>query len=96
MCDGNIFPCILFMHNKDPLGNILKEDFNDIWSSKNWEKYHKIANSCKKCHVFNLCNGGCKGYSLILKGSLDDPDSRCQVENNIIPCCPWETIIINE
>jgi radical SAM protein with 4Fe4S-binding SPASM domain len=60
--DGGILPCSSW---NEPLGNILLENFGDIWFSKRalFLKHKNAAPlSCKACSSFTACQGACPLY----------------------------------
>lgn len=79
--DGSVYPCYLFFRHPDlALGNILKDDFQDIWQHPVLDFFRNFrGNSCPKtgCKLHALCHGGCPALAYIFFGSLDAPDPRC-------------------
>jgi radical SAM protein with 4Fe4S-binding SPASM domain len=60
--DGGILPCSSW---NEPLGNILRENFADVWFSKRalFLKHKNAAPlSCRACSSFNACQGACPLY----------------------------------
>ncbi|MFH2143433.1 MAG: radical SAM protein [Bacteroidota bacterium] len=60
--NGDVLPCASY---DDPVGNMLKTDFSDIWQSDKAKKYRnkELAHSyCKDCDHFHICNGACPLY----------------------------------
>lgn len=59
---GDVLPCSSLF---DPVGNLLKADFREVWSSPRAEHYksknyaHAI---CKACEDFEVCCGACPLY----------------------------------
>lgn len=64
--DGSVYPCDFYVLDQWNLGNINKDDFNQIINSKTAEKFIEISNSlpskCLKCHYLPICRGGCRRY----------------------------------
>jgi radical SAM protein with 4Fe4S-binding SPASM domain len=59
---GDVLPCSSFA---DPVGNILEQDFREIWDSPRARSYrHKeLAHPvCQKCDNLNACHGACPLY----------------------------------
>ncbi|MHA1229192.1 MAG: PqqD family peptide modification chaperone [Candidatus Helarchaeota archaeon] len=59
---GDVLPCSSF---KTGIGNLLKQDFKEIWSNKSalyWRSKEYARPICKKCEYFNLCEGACPLY----------------------------------
>jgi radical SAM protein with 4Fe4S-binding SPASM domain len=60
--DGGVLPCSSW---DEPLGNILAENFGDIWFSRQalFLKYKNAAPvSCRACSSFTACQGACPLY----------------------------------
>lgn len=78
--DGEVFPCVLLPHNGYSLGNVLKQDFKEIWEkSPNWIYYNEARDNheCQKCEFWSLCKGGCLAYCLFFYDSIGK-DPRCK------------------
>ena len=64
---GDVLPCDGFLGRDFKLGNLLKQDLEDIVRGTNYKKFFyavtKIIPYCQKCEWVNLCNGGCSQYS---------------------------------
>jgi radical SAM protein with 4Fe4S-binding SPASM domain len=101
--NGDIKPCVFFQTGNDTiLGNILKDDFEDIWDNnqllwklrtrENLEDY--VVNGkragCGNCPDKYIC-GGCRAraYSYF-DGNVNSPDIGC-IHNKSI----WKTLIRN-
>lgn len=89
---GDVFPCSLFITTDKSLGNVNKQTFETIWAqSPVWSFYSSKINDtkCIKCKLWNLCKGGCPGYSYLFTGNIEKKDPRC--EPNRYPVCPsWK------
>ena len=75
--DGTITPCPSLQLVE--LGNIYKDDIEDIWHNSLWLKNYrelKFINleKCNSCKYFNICRGGCRGIAMSLSGSITSPD----------------------
>lgn len=60
--NGDVLPCASCA---DPVGNLLKQDFNDVWQSIRAARYREKAlahTGCKTCTHFHICNGACPLY----------------------------------
>lgn len=81
MPDGSAYPCYLFFrHEEFKLGNMLEDDFKDIWENPILNFFRRFdKNNCPKvdCELHPRCHGGCPAISLLIYGSLDAPDPRC-------------------
>jgi radical SAM protein with 4Fe4S-binding SPASM domain len=59
---GNVLPCSSL--NK-PIGNILKQNFDDIWFSDSASYYRNMLyapNACKDCSILEICGAACPIY----------------------------------
>ncbi len=60
--NGDILPCASY---DESVGNLLLENFNDIWKNKKvvFFRDKTLAHDiCKKCEHFPICNGACPLY----------------------------------
>jgi radical SAM protein with 4Fe4S-binding SPASM domain len=102
--NGDIKPCVFFPTNKDTvLGNILKDDFEEIWDKhpllwklrirENLEDYIVDGKrvGCGSCPDKYIC-GGCRAraYSYF-NGNVNTPDIGC-IHNKPL----WEKIVGNK
>jgi len=78
---GNVKPDPFF-----PLqvGNVLSEEFTDIWKSENSELLTKlrkhprdISGICKTCNYLNICNGGSRSRANAIHEDLWAEDPSC-------------------
>lgn len=61
-CNGDVLPCSSF---STPVGNLLKQDFSNIWDSLSsiHIRQKKMAPSqCQQCDQLALCHGSCPLY----------------------------------
>lgn len=69
-----------FLHDeKHKMGNLLNNDFDEVWYSgveelnhTNWSKNTK----CKSCSLYKFCGGGCYALANV---SNKDYDMRCSL-----------------
>jgi radical SAM protein with 4Fe4S-binding SPASM domain len=57
--DGTVIPC---QSCTEPLGNILEDDWKDIWSHPKCREFREkgyLPDKCKDCEQVQLCGGGC-------------------------------------
>ncbi|MDH5753790.1 MAG: radical SAM protein [Candidatus Bathyarchaeota archaeon] len=102
--NGDIKPCVFFPTNTDTvLGNILKDDFEEIWDNhpllwklrvrENLEDYmvNRQKVGCESCPDKYIC-GGCRAraYSYF-NGNVNAPDIGC-IHNKPL----WEKIVGNK
>lgn len=92
LANGEVFPCVLFLEiPNSSLGNILKENLEDIWE-KRWKSpyiYRSVRDyNCERCSFFDKCLGGCPPYAYLWEKRIDIRDPRCKYAKNIVPICP--------
>lgn len=82
--DGSVYPSALLsgLPSFKPLGNIKSQSLFEIWNDgfKRWRSYNPNE-QCKKCRHYKICRGGCRTRSLIMTGSMRNPDPCCFVYN---------------
>ena len=57
--DGDVIPCQSYYESA---GNILKDEWSNIWNSELFESIRtrsRVAQTCKACPDLNICGGGC-------------------------------------
>ncbi len=66
------------------IGNILNQDFSDIWSSKSTEllqklRMHprKLSGKCTDCRYLTICNGGSRSRAYAIYGDMWAEDPSC-------------------
>lgn len=78
---GNICPCAFLRH---PIGNIFKEDLNDVWLKneeiKKLRERKKFRGKCGKCKYVFYC-GGCRACAFLKTGNLSRLDPFCWLYN---------------
>lgn len=84
MPDGSVYPCYLFFrHSEFRLGNIVTDDFKNIWSNPILNYFRRFdKNNCTntRCELFSDCHGGCPAVSFLIYNDLNAPDPRCVVK----------------
>jgi pyrroloquinoline quinone biosynthesis protein E len=87
--NGNVFPCVFFAQNSEwSLGNCLSTSLEDVYTNGEWQQYAALTeppSECIGCSSYPICGGGCRGYSLLLKGCAAERDPRC---GDTRPLCP--------
>lgn len=81
--DGSVYPSALLsgLPSCSPFGNLRNASLDGIWNGekfKRWRSYNPNE-KCKKCRHYKVCRGGCRTRSLIMTGSLRNPDPCCFV-----------------
>ncbi len=57
--EGNVLPCQSYFK---PLGNILRDRWEDIWNHKLCREIReglRVKEECSTCQLFHICRGGC-------------------------------------
>ena len=69
---GTVRPCI---HADVEFGNLLYEDFLDIWEKmKFWASPNILPNGCKSCKAVVICEGGCRMSAKLMSGHYNGKD----------------------
>jgi len=83
--EGDIKPDPFF---SEVVGNILRDDFVDVWRDNPNELLQKLRTSpreingkCKDCQFLNICNGGSRSRALAIYNDLWGEDPSCYLEN---------------
>ena len=73
----------------EKIGNILTQDFSDIWTNtpsillqKLREHPRKLEGKCKECRYLDICNGGSRSRAYAIYGDMWAEDPSCYLENN--------------
>ncbi len=73
------------------IGNIIKEDFSDIWSDKPTEVLKKLrvhprelGGRCSSCTYLDICNGGSRSRAYAIYGDLWAEDPSCYLSDELI------------
>ena len=82
---GNVKPDPFFPYT---IGNLLKDDFRDIWSGENSEMLQKLRihpreleGKCKECKYLDICNGGSRSRAWAIYDNLWAQDPSCYLED---------------
>jgi len=85
--DGFVLPCGFLRDLK--CGNILQQEFLDIWKNsptmKNFRKLmyvsiDKVQWKCRRCKLRYKCGGGCRAAAFLTYNDLTAPDPICWLE----------------
>ncbi|MCX6280064.1 MAG: radical SAM protein [Bacteroidetes bacterium] len=80
--NGDVYPCHLLREKEFIIGNILQEEFSDIFdrsrSGKTRVKSYDIP-KCKDCPFVSTCAGGCRASAFFTKGTLAAEDEYCEI-----------------
>jgi len=82
--NGDIYPCAALLTEKFKLGNILTDDFKDLWKkNKLLQSLRNIKNlvegKCSSCSRLDFCRAGCRGIAYTLNNkSFYVSDDSCE------------------
>ncbi len=83
--EGNVKPDPFFPFT---IGNILKEDFSDIWTNDPTDilkelRVHprKLGGECESCQYLTICNGGSRSRAYAIYDDLWAEDPSCYLTN---------------
>ncbi len=86
--EGNVKPDPFFPFT---IGNILKEDFSDIWTNNPTEILEKLrvhprrlGGKCKNCQYLEICNGGSRSRAYAIYDNLWAQDPSCYLTDKEI------------
>ena len=86
--EGNVKPDPFFPQY---IGNILHQDFSDIWTNepvpllqKLREHPRKISGKCSVCDEIDICNGGSRSRAYAIYGDMWAEDPSCYLSENEI------------
>jgi radical SAM protein with 4Fe4S-binding SPASM domain len=86
--EGNVKPDPFF---PKIIGNILNEDFSDIWTKEPTKLLEKlrvhprdISGKCSECDYLNICNGGSRSRAYAIYGDMWAEDPSCYLTNKEI------------
>ncbi|TXT56337.1 MAG: hypothetical protein BAJALOKI2v1_580021 [Promethearchaeota archaeon] len=72
--NGDVLPCQSYFES---VGNLLKDDWKDLWHSKLFESIRNkeyIEPKCEDCELLRVCGGGCPLY-------IDQKKMKCNIAN---------------
>lgn len=92
MVTGDVYPCGLAYNTPLIMGNIMKNNLDDI--SKMAKMNRKFPTECLSCKNVELCRGGAKCYAWMEHRDIKRKDPSC-VNDSIIPSCPFPAIMIS-
>lgn len=85
--NGDCYPCPNTMLPAMKCGNVLTDNFNDIWSNspvlsqlRKISVNRNLSEKCTKCEVKYFCGGGCRGQALQNTGDLYGISPTCEYE----------------
>lgn len=82
---GDVKPDPFFPYT---IGNLLREDFRDIWSGEDSKMLQKLRihpreleGKCKECKYLDICNGGSRSRAWAIYDNLWAQDPSCYLED---------------
>ena len=78
--NGDVYPCHLLKNKEVKLGNIIKDEFDDIFEKSYRLGIRKMSHEiekCKECDFMTTCRGGCKAAAYYKYGDFNREDSIC-------------------
>jgi len=82
---GDVKPDPFFPYT---IGNLLREDFRDIWSGEDNKMLQKLRihpreleGKCKECKYLDICNGGSRSRAWAIYDNLWAQDPSCYLED---------------
>jgi radical SAM protein with 4Fe4S-binding SPASM domain len=86
--EGNVKPDPFFPYT---IGNILTQDFSDIWKNNPSELLTKLRvhpreliGKCQNCQYLNICNGGSRSRAYAIYGNIWSEDPSCYLTEDKI------------
>ncbi len=80
--NGDCYPCDLMKYKQFKMGNILTNNFDEIWHSSAVKEFNKISrktkNKCKSCRYKN-CNTGCLAMNFSEQIPLTEQIPNCEL-----------------
>jgi radical SAM protein with 4Fe4S-binding SPASM domain len=79
--NGDVYPCSFLKAKEHFAGNVLLDDFRDIWANADIfnrlrKKRQKLKGKCNTCRIKNYC-GGCRSVALDQSGDFYGEDRGC-------------------
>lgn len=82
--NGDIYSCPNMMHKKYVIGNVLKDDIENLYYNSPVYRELRSLNvnedyddECKTCEVKHFCGGGCRGVCIANTGNLHGKAIEC-------------------
>ncbi len=88
LADESVIPCTYLREHVAPFGSLREHTFAELWSSDAYRAHRNIApaDPCRRCRLWDICQGGCRAGAVIATGRLDEADPECPiVRGEIIP-----------
>jgi len=85
-CQGNVWPCQVYVDKDFIVGNIKTESIESIFRSgiyrrmfKDCEERENSVSECQSCQWKSFCGGGCSGFAYAEHQTLKKKDFFCEV-----------------
>lgn len=71
---GKVYPCIFLAHDEFLMGDLLSDEFDEIWHSESAEHFREMKRVCT-CEIADFCKGGCPAaaYARYQDATRKDP-----------------------
>lgn len=78
---GDVTPCPMMVGQKFYAGNMLEQNFKEIWNNSPvmnfFRNLPKLKGKCGECHHLNICGGGCRVAAYCSTGDILASDPGC-------------------
>lgn len=79
--NGDVYPCHLLMDERLKIGNLITDEFNEIFQKARDLGIRTMSyeiEKCKDCHFMTTCRGGCKAAAFYAYGNIKREDVLCE------------------
>jgi len=102
--NGDAHACV---HESKTYGNIHEIGLKNVWENMDpWRTDEYIPQDCKECHLFGICDGGCrfvalehtgsmKGFDNLRRGATHLPEYKGGITPNHLDAAKTETFMVN-
>ncbi len=96
---GNMYPCLFLESEEYILGNILKDDLNELFKSEGYHEQIKnmmrksmldTIDKCKDCKVRYFCSDNCPGMNISLFNNIEIREERCKQMKPYLAKVVWD------
>ena len=76
--DGRVFPCHLLHNEELQLGDLNRDDIDDIWSRSPYRKNSvDDIDECRNCEIRYLCGAPCRARAYFVTDNIFNKDPMC-------------------
>jgi len=84
--DLTVTPCVFLGEDWVSEYSITQYNLSDIFESKAFYNFRsRLPSRCRKCHLFEICEGGCSSRAILHNGDINTPDDYCPIATGINP-----------